>query len=190
MFLFCFLFSGAYDNRYFVEDQQDKECFCACLYTCYSFVMPDVALELAWRYQMSDFVMPYMIQYMRGLHDTVKVLEERAKPREDGPDEASHVVDSMMSMGDNSMLMLGNGPAMPGAGAGYGMPPPPGGMDMGMGGMSGMNGALTIMARALLLSASLAWFLVGIPPLRILPSSFTPPPLTYWLDLLILVCLV
>lgn len=27
----------------------DKECFCAALYTCYSLIRPDVAMELAWR---------------------------------------------------------------------------------------------------------------------------------------------
>lgn len=27
----------------------DKECFCASLYTCYSLIRPDVAMELAWR---------------------------------------------------------------------------------------------------------------------------------------------
>ena len=34
--------------RYFVE-QEDKECFCATLFTCYQYVSPDVAIELAWR---------------------------------------------------------------------------------------------------------------------------------------------
>merc|ERR1712087_710833 len=31
--------------RYFVENDL-MECFCACLYTCYDFVRPDVAMEL------------------------------------------------------------------------------------------------------------------------------------------------
>lgn len=126
--------------RYFVEDQKDKECFCACLYTCYSFVMPDVAMELAWRYQMTDFFMPYIIQYMRGLHNQIKVLEDRTAPKEEEIDGTSHVHDSIISMGDNSMLMLGNGP-MPG----YGMPLPPqsmGGMDVGVAGLSGVNGGV------------------------------------------------
>ncbi|CAK0870946.1 unnamed protein product, partial [Prorocentrum cordatum] len=47
--------------RGFVESGS-KECFAACLYTCYDLVRPDVALELAWRNGMMDFCMPYLIQ--------------------------------------------------------------------------------------------------------------------------------
>ena len=47
--------------RYFVE-AGDNECFAACLYVCYDLVAPDVVLELAWRSNMMDFAMPYLIQ--------------------------------------------------------------------------------------------------------------------------------
>lgn len=40
----------------------EKECFAACLYTCYDLLRPDVVLELAWRHQLMDFAFPYMIQ--------------------------------------------------------------------------------------------------------------------------------
>ena len=40
----------------------DKECFAATLYTCYDLVRPDVALELAWKNQIMDMAMPFMIQ--------------------------------------------------------------------------------------------------------------------------------
>lgn len=89
---------------------------------------------------MTDFFMPYIIQYMRGLHNQIKVLEDRTAPKEEEIDGTSHVHDSNISMGDNSMLMLGNGP-MPG----YGMPLPPqsmGGMDVGVAGLSGVNGGM------------------------------------------------
>ena len=52
--------------RYFA-DKKDKECFASCLYTCYEYVKPDVAMELAWRYGMKEFVMPFMIQTVRDL---------------------------------------------------------------------------------------------------------------------------
>lgn len=38
--------------RFFAEEQKDQECFCACLFSCYPHVQPDVAMELAWRYHM------------------------------------------------------------------------------------------------------------------------------------------
>lgn len=49
---------------YFV-DEGNKECFAACLFTCYDQIKPDVALEVAWMNGMLDFVMPYMIQFLR-----------------------------------------------------------------------------------------------------------------------------
>ena len=70
---------------------------------------------------------------MRGLHDKVKILEERTQPKEEDPGDTSHVVESMMSLGDSSMLMIGNGQAVP-------YPPHAGGIDMGVGGMPGMTG--------------------------------------------------
>merc|ERR1719446_1265861 len=50
--------------RYFVDSDM-KECFAACLYTCYDLIRPDVALELAWRKNMLDFAMPFLIQTLR-----------------------------------------------------------------------------------------------------------------------------
>lgn len=50
--------------RYFVEKQR-SDCFAAALYTCYEFIRPDVALELAWKHNYIDFVMPFIIQTVR-----------------------------------------------------------------------------------------------------------------------------
>ena len=41
------------------------ECFAACLYTCYDLLRPDVILELAWRHNIMDFAMPYLVQVLR-----------------------------------------------------------------------------------------------------------------------------
>ena len=40
---------------------KDPEAFAACLHTCCDLVKPDVALELAWRHKVVDFIMPYLI---------------------------------------------------------------------------------------------------------------------------------
>lgn len=50
--------------RWFVEEGK-RECFAACLFTCYDLMAPDVVLELAWRHGLVDFTMPYFIQKMR-----------------------------------------------------------------------------------------------------------------------------
>lgn len=112
--------------RFFVEEQKDQECFCACLYTCYSLVQPDVAIELAWRFQMTDFVMPYVIQYVRHMHEKVKKLEDSIAPKSEGEDtENTQAVESMMGMNNNDggMLQLGNG-------GGYQAYPQQGGQNM------------------------------------------------------------
>ncbi|XP_003369291.1 putative clathrin heavy chain 1 [Trichinella spiralis] len=55
---------------YFLENNL-KECFAATLYQCYDLLHPDVILELAWRHDLMDFAMPYMIQVLRELTTTL-----------------------------------------------------------------------------------------------------------------------
>jgi len=128
--------------RFFVQIQ-DKECFSACLYTCFALVSPDVAMELAWRNGCMDFAMPFMIQYMRNLHDKVEAINERTKPKKkEEADEVSAAAAGMI-YGDSGMMggvpMLANVAFNPGMGMV--------GMDMGMGmgmqpgmGMPGQQG--------------------------------------------------
>lgn len=49
---------------WFLENEY-HECFAACLFQCYDLLRPDVILELAWRHNIMDFAMPYMIQVTR-----------------------------------------------------------------------------------------------------------------------------
>jgi len=68
--------------KYFVQRGQ-KEFFTVTLYTCYESLRPDIVLEYAWRYNLYEFTMPYMIQLVKDLNfrvDTVhKINEEREK---------------------------------------------------------------------------------------------------------------
>ncbi|CAM9904846.1 unnamed protein product [Ectocarpus fasciculatus] len=73
--------SLAEDLLSFFVNIGDKECFCAALYTCYSLVRPDVAMELAWRNNYTDYAMPFMIQYLRNLHEKVEAVDARTKVR-------------------------------------------------------------------------------------------------------------
>jgi len=68
--------------RYFA-DAGNKECFAACLYTCYDLVRPDVALELAWRKGMTDFAMPYLIQVLREYTGRVDALDKKTAKKEE-----------------------------------------------------------------------------------------------------------
>merc|ERR1719500_1860247 len=46
-------------------DHKAYDCFAACLFQCYDLLHPDVILELAWKHNIMDFAMPYLIQVMR-----------------------------------------------------------------------------------------------------------------------------
>ena len=119
--------------KYFAE-KKDKESFAACLYTCYEFIKPDVAMELAWRYGMTEMCMPFMIQTMRDLTRKMDTMQIKSDIRDEkDKEEKKHIgegtLDMNMFMGGNSLMVY-----QPGMGGNSGM----GGM--GMGGMPGMGG--------------------------------------------------
>ncbi|CAG8591960.1 6823_t:CDS:10 [Funneliformis caledonium] len=58
--------------EYFVQIG-NKECFTACLYTCYDLARADVVLEMSWRHGLTDFAMPYLIQVMREFNNKVQI---------------------------------------------------------------------------------------------------------------------
>jgi clathrin heavy chain len=66
-----------------------KECFAGCLFTCYDLLRPDVILELAWRHNIMDFAMPYVIQVLREYLTKVDKLQqanaERAQEEQGQP---------------------------------------------------------------------------------------------------------
>merc|ERR1719469_342753 len=68
--------------RYFVESDM-KECFAACLYTCYDLIRPDVGLELAWRKNMLDFAMPFLIQTLREYTGRIDALDKKTQKKEE-----------------------------------------------------------------------------------------------------------
>ena len=99
--------------RFFVS-VRDRACFTATLYTCYDLIRPDVAIELAWRNGYTDFAMPYVIQYMRHLHEKVHKLEVEIipEPKDEAQSEAAAVANAMYGgvpmMMMNETLMLAN----------------------------------------------------------------------------------
>lgn len=147
----------------FFCDASEKECFAACLYTCFSHVSPDLALELGWINGYHNFVMPFVIQTFRKTHVRLQALEDRTAP----PKEEDNIQDTVAGTYGNlggfgsGVLMLENGgPTIPG---GIPMPGTPGGAGanidmsgfgvgnpqmngmapgMGMGGMPNMGGGM------------------------------------------------
>jgi len=97
---------------YFLE-KKAFDCFAACLFQCYDLLHPDVILELAWKHNIMDFAMPYLIQVMREYTSKVDKLEEAETQRltEAKEEEYKPVV-----METKPVLML-TGPGSIGAGA-------------------------------------------------------------------------
>lgn len=53
-------------------EQRNFDCFSGCLYQCYDLLHPDVILELAWRHNIMDFAMPYLIQVRRVVYTNIE----------------------------------------------------------------------------------------------------------------------
>jgi len=71
-------------------DKKAFDCFAACLFQCYDLLHPDVILELAWRHNIMDFAMPYLIQVMREYTSKVDKLEESEAARLEEKKEAEY----------------------------------------------------------------------------------------------------
>jgi clathrin heavy chain len=87
--------------RFFVNEN-DSESFCAMLYTCYDLVAPDTAIELAWRHNLTNFAMPYVVNYVAELEKRLHDLEN-AKPKK------KEAVDDFQP---ENPMMVGGGPMM------------------------------------------------------------------------------
>ncbi len=115
--------------QYFI-DQGKRDCFTACLYTCFELLRPDVIMELAWRHGLQDFAMPYMICVTREALARVDALEKANKERTEKDVEKDKQEAQIIGSGMGQPLMIG-----------YNAPPPPQGYGMG-GGMGQMGGAM------------------------------------------------
>jgi clathrin heavy chain len=117
-----------------------KECFAAALYTCYDVVKPDVALELAWRNNIIDSVMPYLIQVLReytGKVDTLikdKEKAEKEKEKKQQQPDSFHHEDNAHSGFLNQTPQIAYYPVEPQVPLGYGGVP-----NVGFGGGVGLG---------------------------------------------------
>jgi len=116
---------------YFLENKA-YDCFAACLFQCYDLLHPDVILELAWKNNIMDFAMPYLIQVMREYTTKVDRLEESEAARLEEKKEEQYkpvVMETQPQlMLTGPMAMGGGAPGMNnnsfGAAPGGGMPAP------------------------------------------------------------------
>merc|ERR1712060_447775 len=97
--------------RFFVDEGM-KECFAACLYTCYDLLRPDVALELAWRKNMLDFAMPYLIQTLREYTGRIDALDKKTLKKEEEEEKNKSASNDFVPDYVMPAMMPGNLPGM------------------------------------------------------------------------------
>ena len=127
-----------------IMHMQDKELFAAMLYTCYELVKPDVALEVAWRCNLQEYVMPYFIQFVKDLSSRVENVQKstddiKKKEETKAEEEMNRPLDLEMNFMFPGLGMGMSGPAaimpapgsMPGMGMGGFMQAPQPGMGSG-----------------------------------------------------------
>lgn len=87
-----------------IMQMRDKELFAAMLYTCYDLIKPDVALEVAWRCNLQEYVMPYFIQFVKDLSSRVENVQNQTddikkKEEKKHAEEMNKPLDMNMDMG-------------------------------------------------------------------------------------------
>merc|ERR550525_1004992 len=110
-------------------------CFAACLYTCFHLLRPDVVLELAWRQNLTEFSMPFMVQAFRNFSDKISSLEAKIDKLNEDADAQKEAKEKEQEAAATNAAndMYGNGPLMLTAAAHpspympqpYGAPPQP-----------------------------------------------------------------
>mgnify|MGYP001995414478 FL=1 len=90
--------------NFFVAEKLNA-CFSACLFTCYSLLQADVVLELAWRNNLQDFAMPFMLQTMRELQGKVDALVEKERKKEEAEAEKKKQEEEALAQGYNGGVM-------------------------------------------------------------------------------------
>jgi len=145
--------------RFFVAEGNSPS-FAATLYSCYALLTADVVLELAWRNNLMDFAMPFLIQsvadYNTKLTTITKRLEEADKKQKEEDEARKQLEEEEQQLYDvgapnllapppgmgGGMDPMGGMGGMGGPGMGGGMPPIGGGMPPMGGGMPPMGGGM------------------------------------------------
>ncbi|KAI9851696.1 MAG: hypothetical protein M1838_003034 [Thelocarpon superellum] len=99
--------------RYFV-DIGSRECYVGMLYACYDLIRLDVVMELSWRHGLTDFTMPFMINFMSQQASTIESLRKDNEERKAREASQRKEEDNTPILG-GSKLMLTQGPATGGA---------------------------------------------------------------------------
>ncbi|KAI9780804.1 MAG: hypothetical protein M1835_004428 [Candelina submexicana] len=94
--------------RYFV-DIGSRECYVGMLYACYDLIRLDVVLEISWRHGLTDFTMPFMINFVCQQTSAIETLRKDSEERKAREATQQKDDDNTPILG-GSRLMLTQGP--------------------------------------------------------------------------------
>ncbi|KAI9865995.1 MAG: hypothetical protein M1813_001962 [Trichoglossum hirsutum] len=95
--------------RYFV-DIGSRECYVGMLYACYDLIRLDVVMEISWRHGLTDFTMPFMINFMSQQASRIEILVKDNEDRKRREASQQKDEDATPILG-GSRLMLTQGGA-------------------------------------------------------------------------------
>ncbi|KAI9818123.1 MAG: hypothetical protein M1827_000748 [Pycnora praestabilis] len=95
--------------RYFV-DIGSRECYVGMLYACYDMIRLDVVMEISWRHGLTDFTMPFMINFLSQQASAIEGLKKDNEERKVREASQRTEEDNTPILG-GSRLMLTQGPA-------------------------------------------------------------------------------
>ena len=93
-------------------DIGSRECYVGMLYACYDLIRLHVVMELSWRHGLTDFTMPFMINYMSQQASTIETLKRDNEERKTREAKEQKEEDNTPILG-GSRLMLTQGSASP-----------------------------------------------------------------------------
>lgn len=93
-------------------DIGSRECYVAMLYACYDLIPLEVVMELSWRHGLTDFSMPFIINYMSRQASNIATLKKDNEERKAREAREQKEEDNTPILG-GSRLLLTQGTSSP-----------------------------------------------------------------------------
>ncbi|CAD6503888.1 BgTH12-05632 [Blumeria graminis f. sp. triticale] len=90
--------------RYFV-DIGSRECYVGMLYACYDLIPIHLVMEISWRHGLTDFTMPFMINYLAQQNSTIEMLEKDNAERKSRESSQEKQENSTPILGGNRLMI-------------------------------------------------------------------------------------
>ncbi|PQE09668.1 clathrin heavy chain protein [Rutstroemia sp. NJR-2017a BBW] len=94
--------------RYFV-DIGSRECYVGMLYACYELIPIHVVMEISWRHGLTDFTMPFMINFLAQQSSTIAELKKDNEERKLKEKSDVQENDNTPILGSRLMITAGPG---------------------------------------------------------------------------------